>query len=151
MRKALIAVIVASALFAVGAFAASFTASSEDIASGANAVQACATHVDIDFGEATVAGATTPGDYVVSSATLRFYNGTGLTAPAATGCNGFDAEVAIGTGATPAAVLTYTEYEAAAAIAGASATVNFTTPISVASIQAASVLVDGATLTADLP
>lgn len=51
MRKALIAVVVASALFAVGAFAASFTVQSEDIASGSNPVESCATSADVDFNE----------------------------------------------------------------------------------------------------
>ena len=49
MRKALIAVAVATALFAVGAFAASFGVQSEDIASGTNPTTNCAASADVDF------------------------------------------------------------------------------------------------------
>ena len=51
MRKALIAVAVATALFAVGAFAASFAVQSEDTASGTDPVQSCATSAAVDFTE----------------------------------------------------------------------------------------------------
>ena len=43
MRKGLIALIVAGALFAIGAFAASFSLNSQDVSSGADAVNTCAT------------------------------------------------------------------------------------------------------------
>lgn len=51
MRKAIIAAIVATALFAVGAFAASFTLSAEETASGTDAVAQCTANVDIKFDE----------------------------------------------------------------------------------------------------
>jgi hypothetical protein len=51
MRKALIAAAVATALFAVGAFAASFAVQSEDTASGSNDVQSCASGAIVDFNE----------------------------------------------------------------------------------------------------
>lgn len=51
MRKALIAVAVATALFAVGAFAASFAVQSEDSASGSNPVQSCADAATVTFNE----------------------------------------------------------------------------------------------------
>jgi hypothetical protein len=147
MRKALIAAIVATALFAVGAFAAQFTVSAEDVASGSDGVIACAEYVDVDFDDATPTG--TNGDYVVEGATLRFYDGFGADAEPATDCDEFDAEVAIGTGDSATASLTFTPYTPSAPIDGEEATVEFG-PISVASIHAASVLVDGKTLTADL-
>lgn len=149
MRKAIIAAIVATALFAVGAFAANFTLSAEDIASGTDSVTACASHVDIDFNEPTTAPAGS-GDYVVNGATLSFYDSSGANPLVAADCEGFTAEVAIGVGGS-ASTLTFTEYEANAAISeGGVTTVTFNPAISVASIRAASALIDGKTLTADL-
>ena len=55
MRKALIAAIVATARFAVGAFAASFAVEAEDVASGSDPVATCTDSVDIDFNEIYVA------------------------------------------------------------------------------------------------
>jgi len=54
MRKALIAVAVATALFAVGAFAASFAMQAEDTASGTNPVTSCADSASVDFTETFV-------------------------------------------------------------------------------------------------
>ena len=90
MRKALIAVIVASALFAVGAFAANFTVNSEDIASGTNDVTACAAEVDVDF--TTVYDDA--GDWDVTGATITFY-GSGTTPTA--NCDGFGVALAVTT------------------------------------------------------
>lgn len=93
MRKALIAAAVATALFAVGAFAASFTVQSEDIASGANAVDKCAAFVDIAFGPLT---APPPGgvDFTVTSATATFRNTAGLSST----CDTFNATLALTVG-----------------------------------------------------
>lgn len=148
MRKAIIAAIVASALFAVGAFAAEFIVSSEDVASGTDGVVACASHVDVDFYEAEVDAS---GDYVVTGAQLRFYSAGGAEPPLSTQCEGFTAELAVGTGDDPEATLLFTEYEATGEIASGTIEVDFLgDAISVASIHQASVLVDGANLTADL-
>ena len=49
MRKGLIAVIVAGALFAIGAFAASFSLTAEDVSSGADAVAACGTNATVKW------------------------------------------------------------------------------------------------------
>lgn len=54
MRKAIIAAIVATALFAVGAFAASFAVEAEDVASGSDPVATCADDVDIEFDDVYV-------------------------------------------------------------------------------------------------
>ena len=51
MRKALIAVITAAVLFAVGAFAADFALTAEDTASGTDAVDACTDTVTVEFTE----------------------------------------------------------------------------------------------------
>jgi hypothetical protein len=51
MRKALLGIAVATALFAVGAFAASFAVQSEDIASGSNATTNCAASATVNFNE----------------------------------------------------------------------------------------------------
>jgi hypothetical protein len=87
MRRVLIIVTVAVALFAVGAFAASITTTnSEDVASGSDAVTACADEVDIDF--ATTWDAT-ENDWDITGATLTFFNSDSPT----TACSGFDAEI----------------------------------------------------------
>lgn len=92
MRKALIAAAVATALFAVGAFAASFTVRSEDIASGANDVDRCAANVDITFNDPTPPASPT-GDWTVSTATATFYNADPLTP--VPGCDGFSANLSL--------------------------------------------------------
>ncbi len=58
MRKALIAVVVASALFAVGAFAASFAVDSENIASGSADVDGCADVALVDSAKLVIRPAT---------------------------------------------------------------------------------------------
>lgn len=90
MRKAIIAAIVASALFAVGAFAATFTVDSEDIASGADPVEACATDVDITFDDdpAEAIG----GEFSLASATATFLNDDASPANA---CEPFQATLSI--------------------------------------------------------
>ncbi len=84
MRKALIAAIVAAALFAVGAFAASFGVQSEDVTSGADQVAACAERVDVDFGTSYVAD---DNDWRIDSAVVSFFDGSDV---AEDGCNDHD-------------------------------------------------------------
>jgi hypothetical protein len=69
MRKGLIATAVAVALFAVGAFAASFAVESEDTASGSNAVKPCAENVAVDFTETYV---ETSKNWNVTTVALTF-------------------------------------------------------------------------------
>jgi ABC-type phosphate transport system substrate-binding protein len=76
MRKGLIATAVAVALFAVGAFAASFAVSSEDTASGSNAVKRCADNVVIEFNELY---STTTKNWYVDNVDLTL-EGTNLAA-----------------------------------------------------------------------
>ena len=149
MRKALIAVAVATALFAVGAFAASFAVNSEDIASGSNPVAACAAQVDVDFAPPAGPDPTT-GAWTVANATVTFRNATdGLE----TACAGYDAELALKLGATAAAATysatTYTT--PAGGVVGSSHVFTFAAPIDVATIHGASVVVDGKTLSDDVP
>jgi len=59
MRKWIIAGIVAVALFAVGAFAASFTFTAEDVASGQDAVNSCAASATVKW-HTTPTNATPP-------------------------------------------------------------------------------------------
>jgi hypothetical protein len=90
MRKALLGIAVATALFAVGAFAASFIVQSEDVASGADSVVACAVNVDIDFSAPEL---NIDGDWVVTGATATFYDSV-VSSPASA-CNGFAAQRAV--------------------------------------------------------
>jgi len=137
MRKVLIAVAVATALFAVGAFAASLSVQSEDIASGSDPVAACATSVDIEFGDPDPE-LQTDGTWTVDGATVTFLGTTG------DGCTEHDARLAIDAGSG------YVQVGGLEAVSGTN-TATFTfTALDVADIIGASVVVDGATLTADL-
>ena len=133
MRKALIAAAVATALFAVGAFAAALSVQSEDVASGSNDVVACAASVDVDFDDPVLVN---DGTWTVDGATVNFIGGSG--------CNEHDARLAVDSGSG------YVEVGTEQPVNTNSATFTFTA-IDVADIVGASVVVDGATLTADLP
>jgi len=109
MRKGIIAAIVAVALFAVGAFAATFTVTTEDVTSGTGEFAACATSVGVEFTTGNYSGTlgTTGGDFPVTQAVATF-SGAGCAGKAATlavlGSNGeaiaeFDVNVS-GTTAT---------------------------------------------------
>jgi hypothetical protein len=127
MRKLLLAIAAAMALFTVGAFAASFAVSSEDIASGGDAVLACASNVQIEFNDAKVDG---NGVWTVDGATAIF-SGTGAH------CENATATLALKVGAADA--VTSPE-----ATVGADNTVDFTfDATTVKSIVGASVMVDG--------
>ncbi|MCO8126706.1 hypothetical protein NHL50_05765 [Acidimicrobiia bacterium EGI L10123] len=89
MRKAIIAAIVATALFAVGAFAASFAVDSEDVASGADPVGSCATDVVVTFDDDPVENIG--GTFTVETARVTFLN---EGAPAAT-CEPFAATLSL--------------------------------------------------------
>jgi len=141
MRKALIAVAVATALFAVGAFAANFAVNSEDIASGENDVVACAERVDVDFDDPTLN--TSTGAWTVAGATVKFLDGASAATSA---CNGFDAELALDLGATLAAA-NYSSV-GTGSVSGSTADINFAAT-DVATIHGASVVIDGATLFVD--
>jgi hypothetical protein len=84
MRKALIAAAVATALFAVGAFAASFTVRSEDAASGSNPVTNCAASATVDFNESFD---NASHNWIVNSATV--------TLASASSCEGGDVELVL--------------------------------------------------------
>ncbi len=87
MRKAIIAAIVATALFAVGAFAANLNVNADDVASGQAGVGACGSAEVIAY---ETAPDTTDGDFVVTGATVRLTNGEGS-------CDGAEVDMAIGT------------------------------------------------------
>lgn len=129
MRKLLLVIAAAMALFTVGAFAASFAVSSEDIASGANAVDACSASVDIEFDDAVVSSA---GVWTVNGASATF---------ADTGCDGFDAQLAVVAGGSDAVT------SAKVTVAGNTATFTFA-PTNVEDIVNASIMVDGVTIPA---
>lgn len=93
MRKALIAVIVASALFAVGAFAAQVAINSDDVASGEDAVESCASSANV-IGYTTnadVVGGTGTADWQATGATIKLVEVGGKT------CDGAAVDIAIGT------------------------------------------------------
>ena len=92
MRKAFIAAAIAAALFAVGAFAATFNVTSEDIASGSDSVDACADDVQIDF----ITGSYNSDlqDFEVTGATATFFD-EGEQEPTED-CDGSTATLALG-------------------------------------------------------
>lgn len=96
MRKALIAVIVASVLFAVGAFAATFTVTSSDVASGTDDVGACAEEALVEFTTTTAIDDVnvTPPDFLITAVTVTFYNNGAPT----DACDGADADIALENG-----------------------------------------------------
>lgn len=147
MRKAIIAAIVASALFAVGAFAASFSVQSEDVASGSNDVVACADFVDVDF--TTVYNEADNG-WRVTKAVVTFYNGTADAPVTTAGCEFFDATLVL-ENEENAELLPRAEVEA---VPGGSSVVEFEwatlgdAPLASA-IGNAAVLVDGRSLFAN--
>lgn len=88
MRKALIAGIVASALFAVGAFAASLGVSADNLASGQAAVAQCGT-ASVEWTTDTTA--VNDGDWTVTAATVSF---------SADACDGAKVDLAVGINAS---------------------------------------------------
>lgn len=139
MRKALIAAAVATALFAVGAFAASFTVQSEDIASGADRVEKCADLVKVDFGAITAPASGTT-DWTVSSATATFTNGTN---PA---CVGFTARLAVTT--DPGGMKSSPAGGSSISSTGVAEFIDIGGTLDVGAIKNASVLVEGVALPA---
>ena len=89
MRKALIAGIVASALFAVGAFAAVITTvTTDNVASGEGDVGSCATTATVEF---TTSAAVTP-----TSGPTTDWTVTAATVSLGSGCTGALVDLAIG-------------------------------------------------------
>lgn len=87
MRKAIIAAIVATALFAVGAFAANFTVQSDDIASGSDTVGRCSTNAYVEYSTSGEYDETS-SDFVVDGATVTF--------DTTNTCDGSDVDIAFG-------------------------------------------------------
>jgi uncharacterized membrane protein len=129
MRRVIIAAVVALVLFAVGAFAASLTVNSEDVASGSDDVAACAARVDVDF---TTDFDNTAGEWVVTQVVLSFLTSTG---EATTGCDDQGVQVALTTGASTAQELTGT-------VDGSGATLTPTSTVLVEEVTNAAVLVE---------
>lgn len=132
MRKALLAVAVATALFAVGAFAASFGVNSEDSASGTNPVASCTTGATVTFDEGFD---ETSNDWNVDTATVELAN-------AAT-CAGGTLTLVLQDDATGEPIVFEEDALIPAAVSGV-ATVTFSSvDVPVASVWNAAVLVDG--------
>ena len=85
MRKALIAVITAAALFAVGAFAAELTVTPDNLASGQEAVAKCG-DAEVEWNTNNAVNTTT-GDWTATGATVSFED---------TGCEGALVDLAVG-------------------------------------------------------
>jgi hypothetical protein len=139
MRKLLLVIAAAMALFTVGAFAASFAVQSEDIASGGNPVVACASNVDIDFNDPQVN--STSGAWEVTGAVVSFRNAADALV---TSCSGFQAELALTVSGSTTSV------DADNTVGGSSVTFGFSAT-NVENITGASVMVDGKTLSVDVP
>lgn len=138
MRKALIAIAVATALFAVGAFAASFAVNSEDVASGSNGVVACAAKVDVNL---DTTYATASDDWTVTGALVTFYDAA--NAPT-NGCQNHDVTVVLENLADNGTIGTGT-----AAVGTSTAQVSFAAQPLASAVGRASVLVDGYELFVD--
>jgi hypothetical protein len=142
MRKAIIAAIVATALFAVGAFAAELTVNSEDVASGSDAVLECAEYVDIDFEDPVWNDSV--DDWQVSSADVTFFDEVTDAPTVAEDCDGFMVRIAVDAGNLAALEST----NSVMVENGQASGLEFSTT-DVRAIVAASVLVDGEVLYAN--
>lgn len=116
MRRVIIAAVAALVLFAVGAFAASLTVDSEDVASGSDDVAACAARVDVDF---TTGFNETAREWAVTGVVLSFLNPAG---EAEIGCDGQQVQVALTTGTNVAQTLTGTVADSGATLTPPSGT-----------------------------
>ena len=130
MRKGIIAAIVAVALFAVGAFAATFTVTSDEVTSGTDSFSQCAPAVTVDFETGSYDGGESgTDDFPVTGATATF---------AGAGCDDKVATLAV-LGSDGAAIA---EVDGNAVVAGS--TVGFTlTGVSVGQVFGSAVLVEG--------
>lgn len=90
MRKALIAAVVASALFAVGAFAANLNVTGDNLASGQDDIVQCG---DAEVEWTTDDSAAGDGDWAVTGATVTFSSDD---------CDGAKVDLAVGTGSASA-------------------------------------------------
>lgn len=87
MRKPLIAIVVAAGLFGVGAFAANFTVTPDDVASGTEFVESCATDAIVEWETSDTVG--DGGDFYVDGATITFVE------TAERDCAGAEADIAV--------------------------------------------------------
>lgn len=129
MRKALIAVIVASALFAVGALAANFTLTAEDSASGSDAVASCATSATVDFEETF---RNSENDWDITTVVVTF-----TSTPPAT-CSGRTATLVLQDDDGSETVV----YSDSAVVAGDNTATFSPTNVAVAEVWNAAVLID---------
>lgn len=144
MRKALIAAIVAAALFAVGAFAAEFTLNADDVASGEAPVNACASEADVAWSTTSAVG--TDGEFMATGATITF---TQTTASPTEGddtgsCAGQQATIAVGLDqASDDDTSDVYEDFPCGTIAGGVASCTFSPSVKVSEIEDVSVLAGG--------
>jgi hypothetical protein len=89
MRKGIIALIAGIALFAIGAFAASFALTSEDVSSGGDAVSACAPNAKVTWtindNNAVVTSTTTGANFLITDATVTVPGGAAACVGAGAG------------------------------------------------------------------
>lgn len=141
MRKALIAAIVATALFAVGAFAADFAVDAEDVASGEADVQPCASSVAVNWTTDTASdGVGTDGEFMSTGAELTF------TEVGTDACEDQNATIAVGLDTDAGNDDISDEYVSydCGAISGGTASCSFTSaPLMVSQIEDVSVLAEG--------
>lgn len=151
MRKALIAIAVATALFAVGAFAASFAVNSEDIASGSNPTTNCASDAVVNFNEAFDQASN---NWNVSTITVTLNN--------AQSCVGADAQLVLQSNAsTEPIVFDDTQTIATTALLGSTVTLTYTPstsnvighapPLTVGEVWNSAILIDNLNIPVVLP
>jgi hypothetical protein len=132
MRKGLIATAVAVALFAVGAFAASFNVDADNIASGSDPVVPCAGYVKITFNQPTFSS----GVWVTNGAKAEFFEDEVAAPVKTTNCNDGTAQLALTVGSGSA------KFGAEPTVANGEATFSFPA-VEVELITNASVAVNG--------
>jgi hypothetical protein len=142
MRKAIIAAIVATALFAVGAFAANFALSADNVSSGSDSIETCAERVEIDFAEVYEFENKDTDDWEIESITATFFDAEGAFPT----CASLGAEATIIV-EDQAGEIVYQASESTFGTNGDNETVTFTPTCAVATCDS-DLLPDGATASA---
>jgi hypothetical protein len=143
MRKWVIAGIVAVALFAIGAFAASFSFSAEDVASGQDPVNSCATSASVQWH--TTPTNTSPPVFQTDTALVK------TTAAAGASCATRPYRLAIKVGAGSPVLCSGTLDATGAATVTLSSCATPAGPYNVADVTGAALLIGDATFALQAP
>lgn len=152
MRKAIIAAIVATALFAVGAFAASFTLQAENVASETAAVDGCADKAVVNFTTSDdISTDVDPDDFLVTEIEVTFVTNDADNNPVVT-CDDTKVDVAVDIGTSESAEwVDLTATTANGSTASFGNLESLSTKLPTKAVRQVSVLADGAPIATPTP